>query len=530
MRSLACAASILLATMTASVSAGDQPIAWRVLLDRTNGEYPGLPSSPRDFKDAILAEEGNDQIGVRFQLPFTIAGHWAYRQGEWVQTAANDVSGSMLGPGRTGAEGGDVFLEFASRSMAIAGDGQRVFRARAGSSENPSNSSWGLWRWNAIRNVEIARASVDTGLGPNLGPGWSFFIDAMTWPAALIGKDGSVIIDSWASGPADVLARIIVRSSPGGVNQTCLLEGSSDPAFAPGIEPGDQFKYQWVYWSATLAADNRILVSAQTDTGRFGLWQVCDGAPRALMVSRETGARGPDIGVASAEFTSIPEGARSGKGDSIYFQAGYRRAQGEPSYPGLFWFDGSRHRPLVLGSDDEPFGPQIDGARWGDAPFSRPWGMGEYATFSADVVLADDAHTTHGLWRVRPGERPQPLALIGVEGAYAPGPGQTWVAFIDVDPLADGDVLIVANTDSDPVHALWRLSPGLQPQKILSVGDVVGVPMGPAIDPEAVVSFDRVSVGKDGTLMVVARLEYGQPAILSMKLQVDSLFTAGFDG
>jgi hypothetical protein len=526
---------VLVASLACGTSSHAQPVTWRVLVDQNRGIYPGLPDSvPRPFLDAVLARSGNDQFGMRFQLPYGIAGHWAWRQDSWMRFAANDSSGNaVLGPGRVGSEAADVFLEFGQASVVIAADGQRAFRARAGTSPSPASATWGVWRWDTARNVEIARGGNDGVLGPGLGSGWSYVIDTLTQPRHFMGEQGTVVLDSSLLGPANASERAVVIHAPGANPHACTVSNSSNPEHSPGVDPGDRFAGGFSPWSVAMTRGNRVLFSASTDKGRFGLWEVCQGAPRALMVSSEPGVRGPDIDVATAVFVSTAEGVRDGKDGATYFRAYFQRAIGQPSQYGLFWFDGQRHRPLVLGDDMGRFGPQIEGARWGDAdlPFWSSPDDGEYVIVKAHVVLADGQHT-NGYWRVRPGERPQPLILISVPGAFAPAPGQVWTNIIDAAPIAGGDVLVVASTDVDPIPALWHVSAGKPPSKILEVGQSVNVSMGPdfAPEPQAVTSFDTITEADDGTLMVVARLAYQQRAILTAKLPMDHVFRGGFDG
>jgi hypothetical protein len=122
-----------------------------------------------------------------------------------------------------------------------------------------------------------------------------------------------------------------------------------------------------------------------------------------------------------------------------------------------------------------------------------------------DTTIRPAAGTTsvRGLWRIRPGQAPVPLAIVGDSGAYAPAPGRTWRRFAYSQILDDGTVLVLAEVSNPVSLGVWRLVPGAAPEPVLAVGDPVQVRTASGAATRTVTGlldafFDQPEPGIDG--------------------------------
>ena len=486
------AAGLLAALATATASHA-QDLPWRAVIGASGGiTAPGLPPTDRSFGDFAISDVGKDQVGVRMTGPDTAQGYWARRQGAWTQYARNGVTGTTMGPAREGAEAGHVFQLLATDQGYAGVDGQRAFTARAGAPGDTLNATWGVWRWNTSRNIEIARALTDGPLGPNLGAGWVFQNDAGFATPRAMGR-GQVLLNTNVTSPTGLARRYLAKSVPGAGIVPCALRHSTDPALAPGIVAGDSFETAWgVEANLSVTPDNRVYLVAATNQSRDGIWEVCDGAPRAIVVDNESGPRGPDIGLESAVFTTF-DPVHPGGGDHFYFFATYRPEPGDGSRTGLFWHDGASNRPLAMNDAANTYGPGWENATWTSFSTGSLTSAGEWTAFRATIRVPADGATPDGLWRVKAGGTPELVALIGIGGSYGPEAGRTWDNFYGNAVLANGDIVIEARTQPGAERALWLLRKDAAPRRILEVGQSVSVPTAGGVQQAAVTAYSIAS-------------------------------------
>lgn len=533
----------LIAALAAASPAAAQTVNWQVVAGTSALlDVPGLPAGSRSYSDVVLADIGAGQVGIRMTAPTSSEGYWARRQGSWVRHTANGVVGATLGPGRVGAEAGHVFLSVDAGGTDAGADGQRVFVARAGDPANTVGATRGIWRWNTSQNVEVARVLTDGMLGPGLGAN-TVFTNNSNFATVRMANAGRVLINADVTLASTGERRVLALHVPGQGNVACMLRNSTDPALSPGLAAGDVFDTSWTLSSIALTPTGRVFGRFGASNSRSGIWEVCNGAPRAVVADDVSSALGPEIGVATASFVDDSFGTpRPGVEGRFFFSARYRLASGQSSAGGMFWHDGAANRPLAMNDGAGVYGPHWEGSTWTSFDDASLMGAGEFAAFEANV-RTPDATTVGGLWRVQAGGSPQPVAIIGASGAYAPEANRTWTSFLAKALLANGDILLHARTGPNAEVALWLLKPGAAPRRVLANGQVVGVPTtgGSAQDTVESFSIDTGSVlagggidswvGVDGGVLVQATLAtHGGVRLLAVPSNpVDLIFRSGFD-
>lgn len=536
---LAAAVAAVLATPSLAFA---QDVPWRVVIgDSATITAPGLPNGSRSTIDELLADLGKGYVGVRMISPTTAAGYWALKQGTWTQYSKTGVAGSATGPGRTGAEAGHVFLSVNSGGSGAGADGQRVFIARAGDANDTTTATWGIWRWDTTKNVEIARALTDGASGPNLGAGW-VYQNRSDFAGARAMNGGRVLVNAYVTSPSGLSRLYLAKSVAGQAATPCVLKDSTDRNLAPGLAAGDTFDTTWGFDNLSLTPDGRVYGALQTNQGRYGIWQLCEGAPQALIVNNETGARGPDIGIATAVFASFGS-PHPGDNGSLFYFANYRRTSSELSRQGLFWHDGASNRPLAINDDAGVYGPGWPGASWQSFDTYSLTSAGEWTAFQG-TLRASDGGTPSGLWRARAGGTPEIVALLGLVGQYGPEPNRTWDRFYGNAVLANGDIIVQARTMPGSEYAVWLLKKDGTKQRILKVGQTVSVPTATGVVQGSVSSYSIPSgtapysrggdswIGADGSLLIKAVLTtYGSALITATPSNpIDKIFANGFDG
>lgn len=534
----------LAAALAAPAFAYAQDLPWRAVIGASSAiTAPGLPAASRSFTEYATGDVGKGYTGVRMTGPDTAEGYWALRQGVWMQYVKNGVTGAAMGPARTGTEAGHVFQVYAADQGYAGADGQRAFAARAGAPGDTINATWGVWRWDTTKNVEIARALTDGPLGPNLGADWVFqnSSDFVT-PRAMNG--GQVLLNTNVTSPTGLDRRYLAKSVPGQGIVPCALRYSTDPALAPGIVAGDSFDTGWGMASnLSVTPDNRVYLLAMTNQGREGIWEVCDGAPRAVVVDDESGARGPDIGIDTATFSSF-DPAHPAENGQFYFFASYRPTPSDSSRTGLFWHDGASNRPLAMNDAANVYGPGWQNATWSSFSTGSLTSAGEWTAFQATIYVPADGATPDGLWRVQAGGTPELVALLDISGSYGPEAGRTWDSFYGNAVLANGDIVIEARTQPGSEYALWLLRKDAAPRRILEIGQSVSVPTSSGIQQAAVTSYDIPSgaspysrgpdnwIASDSSMLISANLNgYSGRVLISAMTgnPLDGIFASGFD-
>lgn len=522
-----------------------QTVVWRAAAGE-DGDIaaPGLPNGVnRGFTDALLGDVGAGQVGFRVYDPDTNAGYWARKQGVLKRYTQLGVIGD-LGPGRSGGESTHMFRSITTGGSGAAADGQRAFLARAGDPASPDNATYGLWRWDTNRNIEVARVLTDGSLGPGLGSGW-VFPNAADFTSGRAMSGGRVLLSADVTSPTGASSHLIAKHVPGQGNLPCLRSGANDnPALSPGLSPGDSFSSGWSFSNLSLTPEGRVYGNFDASGSRAGIWEICDGAPRAIVVDDESGVRGPEIGIATATFTSDIYPPYPGDVGTFAFFAYFRSTPSDSSRLGLFRNDGASNRPLAMNDAAGAYGPNWEGSTWRVFDTDSLSVAGEYASFEGGVNTADGGNP-NGLWRVRAGGTPELVALIGLTGPYGPEPNRTWRSIGASAVLSNGDIVLEAETDPNDDYALWLLQAGRAPRRILQPGQSASVPTATGVVQAAVNSFDVPGggamysrggdswIGADGTILISASVNgYGGTTLLMAQPSnpVDLIFENGFDG
>jgi hypothetical protein len=520
-----------------------QDVPWRVVIGDNGGvTVPGLPAGNRGVTDELLGDLGKGYVGVRITSPDAAQGYWAMKQGTWTQYTKYGATNAQ-GPGRTGGDAAHVFLSINSGGSGAGADGQRVFIARAGLANDTTTATWGVWRWDTTKNVEIARGTVDADpLGPHLGADWVFQNDSSAFQGARAMNGGQVLIDAFVTSPTNASRRYLAKSVPGQPMAPCAMKDSTDRALAPNLVDGDSFNLSWSLNDITVTPDNRVYADLDASGGRVGIWELCAGAPRAVVVNNETGARGPDIGIGTAVFTSF-NAVHPGEAGSLYLFASFRPTPSDTSRTGLFHYDGASSKPLAMNDATGTYGPNWRGTTWNSFDTSTLTSAGEYVAFQAQVRSSDGGNPW-GLWRVRAGGTPQLVAMRGINET-GPETGRQWDMFYGNAVLANGDIIAQARTQPGNEYALWLLkNDGSAPRRILKVGQAVSVPTASGVALAVVNSYEVPNgaapysrggdswIGADGSLLInVSLATYGAATITALPSNpIDKIFASGFDG
>lgn len=517
-----------------------QTVPWRAVIGNNSSVVvPGLPSTTRSYGDVLLSDAGAGRVGVRM-ISSSLFGYWAYRQGTWAQYMKNGVTGA-LGPGRTGSESAHVFIDFNSGFGAAGFDGQRVFVAKAGDPNDTVNATWGVWRWDQQKNVEIARVLTDGARGPGMGADWAYASGTSFAARAMNG--GRVIVNADVTSPTNQTNRLLMQSVPGQGNQPCMLRGSTSRDLAPNLVAGDYFDTTWSIDSLAVTPASRVYGSFSASSG-YGIWEVCNGAPRARAASGRTDMLGPDIGIATATFTSSFTTPRPGDEGNVYFFANYRPTSGDSSRAGLFWNDGATNRPLAINDAAGTYGPHWLDATWTSFNTGSLMSAGPWSAFTASTRTGDGG-TQQGLWRVTAGGSPELVALLDLLGTYGPESGRSWRSFYATAILSNGDIIVAAYTNPNNEYALWLLKRGQAPRRILAGGQSVSIPTASGVVADTVSTFSLDDsgpatygggsdswVGADGTVLVqVTAATYGSVRVMAIPSNpVDLIFRNGFEG
>jgi hypothetical protein len=352
--------SLAVAVAMAVPFADAQTVPWRAVIGTNSSVVvPGLPSTPRSYGDILLSDAGAGRVGVRMTSSGML-GYWAYRQGAWAQYMKEGVTGA-LGPGRSGGESAHVFLDYSSGFGAAGFDGQRVFVAKAGAPNDTVNATWGVWRWDQQKNVEIVRVLTDGALGPGKGPNWAYAAGTSFGVRAM--NAGRVLVNADVTSPTGQVNRLLMQATPGQANQPCMLRNETSRDLAPNLIAGDTFDTSWDFNSLAVTPGNRVYGAFSASSGD-GVWEVCNGAPRARAATSRTDALGPAIGVATATFSGSFTTPRPGNEGNVYFFANFRPTSGDSSRAGLFWNDGATNRPLAMNDTSGNYGPHWADATW----------------------------------------------------------------------------------------------------------------------------------------------------------------------
>lgn len=458
-----------------------QLATWRVVSGtESTVVLPGLPAGTRLMYDEAVTNTGQPRFGMRLGSPTPAVGYWANTAGIWQQYAAENVA-DVRGPGRAGAEAKHQFLSLANSWGMAAADGQRLFAARASDPAQTLFASYGLWRFDGARNVEFARASTDGVLGPGLGINWTFPNNS-NFPEGRMLAGGQAIFQNDVTSPGGATTRMIAKHVPGLGNVPCMRVNATEAALAPGVTTGDSFlNFSSFATRLMVSPSGRAIARFTTSASIEALFELCNGAPRALAVTQETGNRGPQVGQPNAVFTAFSTVPTLHGVDRDFFYIATWRVAPNPNRESLFRHINGQNIGIAYNESSGFNGPNLQGvglqgSTWNDFSDSDLTTTSDYSAFVASVNTPEST-TLSGVWRVRAGQRPEPLALLNLtSGSYIPEAGRSWRSFDSLAVFANGDVLLNASTNPNNVRDLWLLRSGQPPQRVLSNGTQVTVP------------------------------------------------------
>lgn len=503
-------ALVLACTFALGASAAGAAPDWRVVAADTDSGLsipPLLPSAVGfDLEWASLASGGNGALGFARNAgsaaPFSL---WAERNGTLTPIAENMATGAT-GPGRSGGEAGHVFRTLFQKQDS-SGQAHRVFGARAGEPTQPADAAtYGVWMWTGSANAEIARLNTEGALGPGLGAGIVFTNLGTTtstgYPRARALPGQRVLIDATVTGS---LHAVILHQ--GGVgNRACLLEGSSEPAHAPGI--GSAVFYDsgsYTIDMPVVGSRGEVYVAAafrESGTNGRGIFSLCRGAPQVQARAAVTGSLGPGMNDTSYTFSEF--GAiRPAHRDAFYFWARVSSPAGSTN--GGFLHADGQNAPVYLYNVEGSLGPGYSGYVFNatGAPTELA-AAGRYGLLRTTIKPIAGTSSTAGVWRLMPGLPPEPIAIVGDTGSYAAAPGRPWREFHRTQVLDSGEVLIFGEVGNPNERGIWRLRPGAAPVRELGPGDLVKVPTASGVVERAVTSvttsglIDTNYLGEDG--------------------------------
>lgn len=456
----------------------------------------GFPSGTAPaFYEVALADAGNGQI--RAQLGSNSGGfdgHWLRVDGSFQRFARLDATGSV-GPARTGVEANHVFREITQSADDLATDGQISILGRAGIPGSDVNSlPPAIWRRLNGQNVELARFGTDGVLGPGLGSNWRFGALGTSYTRLRSLDSGQVLIDAPLLSPENLERSALVLHTPGGGNQTCALRGSTGASNGPNLGNAAAFINASGFFP--VAFSDRIFINATASgTENFeGIWQVCAGSPQPLAVSRFTGPLGPNAGVGSAEFAlirSLPQPL----GNGIAFLAYFRTSAGASLRSGIFQNQAGLNSLLAQSDDSGSLGPNFGQARFASLDPLQTQIAGAAQQLAFEAIATDISNTAiPGLWRIRPQGNPEPVALVGVAGPFAPGAGQLFQRIDRWSLFPNGDIVAECLVQNGP-SGLYLFAIGRAPRLILRNGQTISVNTTAGIAQATVNSFSVIGAG-----------------------------------
>jgi len=484
-------AAAMFVSLSTAASASDPPQWVVAIADSPTIQIPGLPpSSDYHTGEQSLADSGAgylELVLVSLVGPavFNFASLWTDRGGSLHAIAAVGDAGAN-GPGRVGNEANDVFRRF-DWTLDFSSDGHAVFGATAGDPSLPIDSaSDGIWIGDGTHNTEIARLDTEGALGPHLGDGWVFSQFDDGDPGEVIATalaGGDAIVRTSVSGPASSgNSAALHRYSASLGLQPCAVADSTDSALGSGVDdqPFSTIGYRVDASYGHIRAGATIGVDA---TLREGLWEFCAGAPIAQAVTDTPGVLGPGLLFADSVFTSISDSISAISPD-VYLFTGSGTSMGAP-FIGVFAHEGNANRPVLVQA----------GSTWSGIPgfnFDFDAGVQLYGRYGRTVMRANvvngagDDHRV-GLWFVAPGHVPTLIALSGADSTRPPAIGHAWNVFGKIGVLANGDVIVQADTDLG--YGIWRVRDGEPPTPVLAIDDLVQVPTASGVAITFVTSF-----------------------------------------
>lgn len=538
-------ALILLALLATSPALSGTVAAQRwtlVASDNPAFPTPGIGSVAVLPIQPALNDADGQSLRMQLDPNASIGGTWLRTGSGFVPVARRFTSGA-LGPARQGAESNHQFIDLTQFEDAGPGPGT-TFLASAGE-PGGSAPTFGLWRWQDGRNLELARYGTDGALGPGLGAGWRFRGTNVSAMALNTGPNGAALAQS-VSSPTDAVRAALVLLRPDG-NRPCLLQDDPSAALGPNLGDGSAFLFGTY---RTARHGERWFVNATAS--REGLWQVCGGPPRPIAVVQGSGSLAPDVGTASARFTTIRTLPRPLADEALAFIASYDiDGSGPMPIRGGLWRHraGSNQLLAQTGDGSVAFGPNYQDAvfEFIDNVSASFDAAGTFIALETSALTPQNQRI-NGLWRWRAGTPAEPVALEGQGGAVAPGPGQAFTRIDRWKLFANGDIVAEAQVSGGP-SGLYLFAPGRAPRLVLAAGqsitlDGIGSPSAATVDAFALLEGSDIGAADsaigvdgwssdDGTIALSATITRGtdRAAVLirSTITDVGLLFGDGFE-
>lgn len=521
-----------------------QTVTWRVVVgEGSTVVTPDLPTgNSRLLTDIHMGDAGRDLFAARVSSPTAQQGYYAQKGDRFVRYVQQGVT-TATGPGRSGAESNHVFLDLNNGWGGAAPDGQRAVLGRAGDPTATLNASYGIWRWDGVRNIEVVRGGTDGPLGPNLGANW-VYRNSSALGSARMRSGGDMIIYGEVQSPGAGYTWSLGMHEAGQGNRICMRSSDTDPARAPGLAAGDSFSNSEAGLGRfAFSRTGRVYGRMAASGSREGIWEFCDGAPRAVVATGFTNNLGPSLGDATATFTGVyGRSPLPASRERLVYFADWRIPPAT-SRAGLFVHDNGTNLPVAYTEPTGFYGPNWNNATWNSFALETLSVAHDYAVFTAAINTADA--TPRGLFRVRIGERPQLVGLLNLTNPdYRPEEGRTWQGFDAMAVLSNGDILLDARTNPNSTHDLWLLRNGQPPRRLLSTGTPITINTTQGAVQTTISSFSVPSdgvrnadgsdswVGVDGTIYISANAaNYGR-VLITTKLDVpnlDIIFAGGFE-
>jgi hypothetical protein len=482
-------ASLILAlATTAAQSRADTP-NWRVVLAEQSSAavaLPGLPSAGIGIFRPGPDVSAGGKLGAILQLAgdaneqlWTELANFSY------SAIARTLVGDASGPNRSLAEANHQFDAIYQPAPGNS-SGVQFFAARAGDPAVSTSRSTGIWRNANGVNTEVARFDSDGALGPNLGAGQRYGSNLFLTNLHAL-SDNGLLIDGYIERAGASSLEVIARHA-GGPAQTCSVTENSSAAFAPGVFPAPDRFTTFLTAASSLQGEVYAAGTAQAVSGGArieGLFLFCQGAPVKIALQSAVNDFGPGFG--AAFFTSFHKLIAPGNAGTVFY-GGQGRLSGAldaAGFKGLFYFDGTRSKPLTLQGAQFQYGPNVPGYRFvytgqlNDFGNLEPKAAGRFALIEANIETDTGTDERTGLFRVGAAGRVDPLALLG-SNTFAPQPGWVFSAFALTEIFANGDVALLAEIQNSATSAremgLWRMRLNKPMERLLGPGSIVQVP------------------------------------------------------
>ena len=312
-------------------------------------------------------------------------------------------------------------------------------------------------------------------------------------------SNGNVVIDADLTSPTGADRDGVVLHVAGVGNFPCVVVGSTVANLSPNLGDNSTFGLTGSSFRPVVHG-NKVFISATTtaNTGELGIWEICNGAPRAIAASERTNALGPNYGTSTAYFVAFGSNPRPGANGELIFEAQFRDANvvGVPFLRGIFRNRGGVNQRLAFTSTTGTQGPNWLGSSFSALAPASLNGAGPFVAFEGTARTPDNT-SVDGLWRIQPGGNPEPVALMGILGQFGPAAGQTFARIDEWTQFANGDVIANCAVNGS-VNGIYRFAIGRAPETIIRVGQIIPVQTSNGVVQASINSFQLIAPTNDG--------------------------------